>query len=140
MAPLAASRQTLDVAAGQAFDACSPLGSGSPFVVVSQKGVLGLDSAGQPHLRVALNGVVFVLLACLLKVVFQLLLGVPPALPDGPHLLGTGCRVRMLVGTKIARAPSACIAHKGIVPPGVPLRKGSVNPRSPSSPRVYRVH
>ena len=140
MAPLAASRQTLDVAAGQALDARRPLGCRLSFRSTSRSGVLGLDSAGQPHLRVALNGVMFVLLACFLKVVFQLLLGVPPALPDGPHLLGTGCRVRMLVGTKIARAPSAYIAHKGIVPPVGHLRKGSVNPHSPSFRRIRGVH
>jgi hypothetical protein len=140
MAPLAASRQTLDVAAGQAFDARSPLGCRFSFRSASRNGFLRLDGAGQPHLRLALNGVVFVLLACFLKVVFQLLLGVPPALPDGPHLLGTGCRVRMLVGTKIARAPSAYIAHKGIVPLGGHLRKGSVKPHSPSSRRIRRVH
>jgi hypothetical protein len=127
MAPLAASRQTLDVAAGQALAASSPLGCWFYFVPFPS-GRLRLDGAGQPYLRVALNEVMIVLVARFLKVVFQLLLGVPPALPDGPHLLGTGCRVRMLVGTKIARAPWACIAHKGIVPPGVPLRKGSSSP------------
>jgi len=109
-------------------------------VVVFPSRRSGLDGAGQPHLRVARNVVMIVLVARFLKVVFQLLLGVPPALPDGPHLLGAGCRMRMLVGTKIARAPCACIAHKGIVPPGVPLRKGCASPLSASSPHVLEVH
>jgi hypothetical protein len=104
------------------------------------KGALGLGGAGQPCLLVALNGVVIVLVARFLKVVFQLLLGVPPALPDGPHLLGTGCRVRMQMGTKIARAPSACIAHKGIVPPGAPEKKGCPRPPSVTATRGVQVH
>jgi len=139
MAPLAPQRQTLDVAAGHALDASSPLGRWLYFRTF-RVGALRLDSAGQPYLRVALNMVMIVLVARFLKVVFQLLLGVPPALPDGPHLLGTGCRVRMLVGTKITRAPCACIAHKGIVPPGVPPRKGCASPLSVSAPRVFQVH
>ena len=72
----------------------------------------------------------FALMAGFLKVVLQLLLRVPPALPDGPHLLGAGCCVRMLVRAEVARGASADIAHTCIVPPCGLFRKRCIEPLS----------
>ena len=61
--------------------------------------------------------VVFGLMARFIKVMLQLLLGVPSALSDGAHLLrGRSC-MRVLVRTMIMRVLFVFIAHTGIVPP-----------------------
>jgi hypothetical protein len=67
----------------------------------------GLDVDGLPDLRPASAFVVLAFVAGFLEVVLQLLLGVPPALADGPHLLGGGCSVGVLVRTKVAWISSA---------------------------------
>jgi hypothetical protein len=85
---------------------------------------LGVDAAGDAGVQFILNAVMFALVAGFLKVVFQLLFGVPPALADSPHLLGAGCGVCMLVRTEVPRRPSVYLAHTCIVPPGGPYRKG----------------
>ncbi|MDQ0675231.1 hypothetical protein QFZ36_002792 [Pseudarthrobacter siccitolerans] len=67
----------------------------------------GLDVEGLPNLRPAPTFVVLAFVAGLLEVVLQFLLGVPSALADGPHLLGGGCSVGVLVRTKVVRTSSA---------------------------------
>jgi hypothetical protein len=57
------------------------------------------------------------------EVMLQLLLRVPPTLPDGPYLLRGRRSVRVLVRATVAGATSGIGVHKGIVPPGVLLRK-----------------
>jgi hypothetical protein len=109
MAPLARLRQALDVAAGQALDAdLSPCGlSRRRGYWILPLGFSRLDIGGLPNLRTILVIVVFALVAGFLEVVLQLLLGVPPALADGSHLLGGGCSVGVLVRTKVAWISSA---------------------------------
>ena len=84
----------------------------------------GLRDAGVLGPRRIFNLVVFILVPGFLEVVLQLFLRVPPALADGSHLLGSGCSMGVLVGTKVALRSFACFAHKGIVPPGALFRKG----------------
>jgi hypothetical protein len=70
-------------------------------------GESGLDVDGLPNLRPAPAFMMLAFVAGLLEVVLQFLLGVPPALADGPHLLGSGCSVGVLVRTKVMRTSSA---------------------------------
>jgi hypothetical protein len=91
--------------------------------LIPMKPVLTLRGAVAPGVRFFGRAVMPALVARLLQVVFQLLFRVPPALSDGPHLLRTGCRMRMLVGAEVARSASACIAHTCIVPLGRRFRK-----------------
>ena len=57
------------------------------------------------------------------EVMLELLLRVPPTPPDGPYLLSGRRSVRVLVRATVAGATSGIGVHKGIVPPGVLLRK-----------------
>lgn len=64
-----------------------------------------------------------VLVARFLQMMLQLFLRLPPALPYGPHLACSRGNVRMLVRADIPRVPLIALAHKGMVPPGVPAGK-----------------
>jgi hypothetical protein len=122
MAPLAMARQTLDVSAGQAFDAIAEQAfrfSGP----AKQADASGLVDGRLPIFLIAFGFMLFRLLAGLLEVMLQLLFGVPPALPDSPHLLRCRGRVCMQVRTKVPRVPSVGVAHTGIVPLPASFRK-----------------
>lgn len=62
-----------------------------------------------------------VFVARFLKVLLQLLLRVAAALAHGTYLLGRRCSVRVLVRAVIGRV--WFLAHSGIVPPEVHIRK-----------------
>ena len=128
MAVLWGTRQTLDVNAGQALDA-SACAEGSWMALrVDGAGLVALLLAGLPGGRVCLGFVLFVPLAGLLEVLFKLLLCLPPALPNGPDLLGGRRNVGVLAGAKVPRGRMAGIAHTGIVPPEPPVRKACMTP------------
>ena len=140
MAVLWGTRQTLDVNAGQALDA-SACAEGSWMVLrVDGAGLVALLLAGLPGGRVCLGLVLFVPLAGLLEVLFKLLLCLPPALPNGPDLLGGRRNVGVLAGAKVPRCCMAGIAHTGIVPPESPVRKACLKPVFPDAGTAYFLH
>jgi len=142
MAPSARSRQTLDVDAGQAFDASAPAGgvSSPSDIGTCRRAFSGLDVGGLPNPRPIFSFVASAFMAGLLEVVLQFLFGVPPALADGSHLLGGGCSMGVLVRTKVVRLSSAYIAHKCIVPPGALMGKACRIPLQLPYVRLPEMH
>lgn len=128
MAVLWGTRQTLDVNAGQALDASACAERCRMGLGVDGAGLVAFLLAGLPGGRVDLGLVLFVPLAGLLEVLFKLLLRLPPALPNGPDLLGGRRNVGVLAGAKVPRCCMAGIAHTGIVPPEPPVRKACMTP------------
>lgn len=84
--------------------------------------------------------VVFVFVARFRQVVFQLLLRVPPALSDCPHLPCGWCRVGMQVGTGVPLVPIMLVAHNSMLPLTPPDRKGACTVQPVRSGRSRAGH
>lgn len=111
-------------------DQVHAVGCGETVVVLDGGYVPAIDGPGG-----FLSGVVVVIVAVylvvvwiifvagFLEMVFQLLFCVAAALAHGTHLLRRRCGVGVLVGTMIRRSPAWFLAHSGIVPRDLNLRK-----------------